>query len=370
MSKSKIKYIFINTILFTLVSILFVLIAEILFSLFHPASYVTTDILGRKIRTWERVKMVHFKYNEFETYDLEPNKKGQVKLAGSLNFEWRINTLSLRGPEIKKKKSDALRIFILGDSQTFGFVKEHNTYPSQLENILNDSLPIHVEVINGGVSGYGTFQCLWKLERLINKLKPDLVILTFFGSYSLKPCWGNDLYSNWSTINKHDISIMNSHEIIKKTSSNSSLKKLQQWIALHSHFYGLMSEIKRKILPANSVDSYNPDNDPNISEAWALTRDALLEAKNVSRVEANSDFFILYMPMISDLCSSDRRAADELKKMNLAFIDTFDGLKQIMNMKGDNLRSRLDAHYNGKALRKIADVTAISIIHWYHAKDK
>ena len=69
----------------------------------------------------------------------------------------------------------AVRILVLGDSFTFGEgVSDDETYSAVLET----SLP-GVEVLNGGVHGYGHDQMLLALEDLGPKVHPDLVLLGF-----------------------------------------------------------------------------------------------------------------------------------------------------------------------------------------------
>jgi hypothetical protein len=69
----------------------------------------------------------------------------------------------------------AVRILVLGDSFTFGEgVSDDETYSAFLEASLPD-----VEVLNGGVHGYGHDQMLLALEDLGPKVHPDLVLLGF-----------------------------------------------------------------------------------------------------------------------------------------------------------------------------------------------
>jgi lysophospholipase L1-like esterase len=54
---------------------------------------------------------------------------------------------------------DALRLFALGDSFTFGMgVEDAQTWPAQLESLLNSGGAGPVRVINGGTISYGVFQ--------------------------------------------------------------------------------------------------------------------------------------------------------------------------------------------------------------------
>lgn len=107
--------------------------------------------------------LFHSQYNEFEA-------------------EVRINARGLRDREIGYDNSGgALRILSLADS--FGEALQVNleqTYHKQLEGLLVDSLSRPVEVINGGVGGWGTDQeaIFYVAEGF--RYEPEIVLLAFF----------------------------------------------------------------------------------------------------------------------------------------------------------------------------------------------
>ncbi len=80
----------------------------------------------------------------------------------------RTNSLGLRSAEVTRAKpAGAFRILALGDSVTFGWgLRGEDAYPSQLASLLATLRPNqHFEVINAGVSGYGTWQQARWLEE-------------------------------------------------------------------------------------------------------------------------------------------------------------------------------------------------------------
>ncbi|MBE7552522.1 MAG: hypothetical protein HS126_15745 [Anaerolineales bacterium] len=107
--------------------------------------------------------LFHSQYNEFEA-------------------EVRINARSLRDREIGyDNPAGALRVLSLADS--FGEALQVNleqTYHKQLEDLLADSLGRPVEVINGGVGGWGTDQeaIFYVAEGF--RYEPKIVLLAFF----------------------------------------------------------------------------------------------------------------------------------------------------------------------------------------------
>ena len=88
-----------------------------------------------------------------------------------------INSLGLRGPEYPfKKPADKRRLLVLGDSFAWGYgVGDQDLFARQLDNRLNDW-----EVINSGVSGWGTDQQLLFLKEEGLRYSPDIVVVAFF----------------------------------------------------------------------------------------------------------------------------------------------------------------------------------------------
>jgi hypothetical protein len=93
-----------------------------------------------------------------------------------LDYRIRINSLGLRDREIVEKKPPGVRrVLLVGDSFVFGTGIEARWRTS---DILGRALQDNVEVINAGVSGWGTGQELVHYESTLRQLEPDVVILT------------------------------------------------------------------------------------------------------------------------------------------------------------------------------------------------
>ena len=157
----------------TCASIVAVLLAEITLRLFVP------DTRSPYI------------YDEFTGTRLEPGHKFVFQSEGySSNV---INSRGLRDREhTLKKPADTFRIAILGDSFSEAFqVAQENTFWSVLERDLQATSELknrNVEVINFGVSGFGTIQEWQMLEHYVGDYAPDLVLLAFLP--------GNDVRNN------------------------------------------------------------------------------------------------------------------------------------------------------------------------------
>jgi hypothetical protein len=96
-----------------------------------------------------------------------------------------VNSQGLRDVERTgyEKPPDIYRILLLGDSYVEGLrVPLEQTFGKVLEAELNASAPagLRYEVVNAGVSGWGTDQQLLWLRTEGAKYQPDLVLLAFF----------------------------------------------------------------------------------------------------------------------------------------------------------------------------------------------
>ena len=103
----------------------------------------------------------------------------------------RINSIGFRGPEVTLPKPEGVfRIAVLGDSFIEALqVNEHQTFCRVLSEQLSRKIQsCQFEIINCGVSGYGTAQQLQMLRHHVAPLTPDAVLLAVFP--------GNDIRNN------------------------------------------------------------------------------------------------------------------------------------------------------------------------------
>lgn len=90
-----------------------------------------------------------------------------------------INALGLRGPETTRDKPDGVRrVLILGDSVAFGWgIPETETFGRRLEAQLRASLACPIEVLNAGVSGYGSVEEAHYFLHEGLAFAPDVVLI-------------------------------------------------------------------------------------------------------------------------------------------------------------------------------------------------
>lgn len=116
------------------------------------------------------------------SFKLTPGFRG-AEVSDEFNVPIEINADGLRDrPFARPKPAGVLRILALGDSFTYGGgARAEDTYPKRLEARLNargDGR--RWEVINAGVSGYGTFHEAKFLRDEGWSYEPDFVILQVF----------------------------------------------------------------------------------------------------------------------------------------------------------------------------------------------
>jgi hypothetical protein len=126
-------------------------------------------------------KLKHRPYHE--TYDPvmgwvnKPFKDESVlfEFAPDRSFQVKQNSKGLRGPEAEYQKAPGMRrILFVGDSFFWGYGVEN---AEVLTEILQRKVGAQTEILNGGVTGYGTDQELLWLEKEGVKYQPDIVVL-------------------------------------------------------------------------------------------------------------------------------------------------------------------------------------------------
>jgi lysophospholipase L1-like esterase len=94
------------------------------------------------------------------------------------------NSIGIRDDEVGPKATDEFRVLCMGDSSIFGHgVELPQTFERQLQDRLQKLYPGRkIRVINGGVSGYSSFQGRQFFHELAPKIQPDVVVLGYYFS--------------------------------------------------------------------------------------------------------------------------------------------------------------------------------------------
>lgn len=97
-----------------------------------------------------------------------------------------------RGPEVSPAKPAAtLRVLCLGDSNTDGPL-EGGAWPEALSDLLSARTSRQVEVLNGGVTGYSSFQGAARAAREVPRFRPDVVLVAFGWNDASNAIGGDD----------------------------------------------------------------------------------------------------------------------------------------------------------------------------------
>ena len=143
------------------------LAAEIYVRLKSPYGYWTPTI--------ERARTFPYTGSVFCRYVFE--EKERVVREGDV--EYPINALGYRGRTFQvEKPSNTVRVLVYGGSTVLDLAASGDTdWPHQIEQVLRERGIENVEVINAGISGYTTFDCLGRLYSEGHRLSPDYVVL-------------------------------------------------------------------------------------------------------------------------------------------------------------------------------------------------
>ena len=108
-------------------------------------------------------------------YTLRAGYEGE----SAYGIPFRVSAQGFRSPEVAvPKPAGTKRVLLLGDSVTWGAgVREEETFARRLERSLGAELACPVEVVNTGVSGYGTIEELDVLEQEGLAFEPDVVVV-------------------------------------------------------------------------------------------------------------------------------------------------------------------------------------------------
>ncbi len=226
-------------------------------------------------------------------YALKPNLN--IRLHYN-NYDYRLktNSLGLASPEVPiEKPKGVYRVLVLGDafSMPEGFT---NGWTRGLESLVNSDgrrpggVP-KIQVINGGVTGYGPNESLAQYAELAPLLKPDITIYQFFA---------NEFFEAGQDFQTRRIGIG------LEAGDASKIERLIGRSQVISHINRYVTEAKErvrdepssyrrsrallKLFPAGPDDMYS-------DERLAHVESALSEMKQIAR-RCGSTFDVCYVP--------------------------------------------------------------------------
>jgi hypothetical protein len=192
---------------------------------------------------------VFYQPDEVRGYSLWPGVEGRYRREGAAQVS--INSDGLRDREhAKQKPANTFRVAVVGDSYAEAFqVEREKAFWSVLETKLKECPALggrEVEVINFGVSGYGTAQELLTLREKVWAYSPDLVLLAVTTN--------NDVLDNSRALKLTDEipyfrmqgDRLTLDDSFKHTAAfrlrNSALNRLGRWLREHLRFVQAIHE--------------------------------------------------------------------------------------------------------------------------------
>ena len=222
------------------------------------------------------------------------------------NGHVRINSAGLRDKEYSIERDNSKkRMVVLGDSYTAALqVDIDETYHGLLEVEYGEQL----EVLNFGVSGYGTAQELLTYKHYARKFQPDIVVLAFLP--------GNDIADNdkqlsngyprpYYTLGSGGLELDNAFRTSAKHIRKDLFYQIYYALTDNSIIFSLLDQLRYKTSVApllhgkdgEEVDNqgasdliYAPSSDKH-KEAWQLTERLLVKLSE--EIEADGAVFVL-----------------------------------------------------------------------------
>lgn len=171
MRSTKIRAVALNLVLVTVSVFAALLLFELYLALFNPSKVVA--------RPFFHIQSFFCQYDPVLGWENKPNYSGIVRIDTQTAFHVTHNAQGLRDKDHPyEKPTGVTRILALGDSFVWGFGVAQDELFSE---IIERDNP-RIEVINMGVSGYGTDQQFLTYTEEGYKYHPDLVVLAFYAN--------------------------------------------------------------------------------------------------------------------------------------------------------------------------------------------
>jgi lysophospholipase L1-like esterase len=221
------------------------------------------------------------------------------------SWEFRTNAQGFRDDEDYeyRKPAGQRRVLVLGDSHTQGFeARQSATFAKQLERRLRVK-GMDAQVLNTGISGFGTAEELMFLEHEGMKYHPDAVVLAFFAN-DFDDSIKSDLFE-----------LENGRLIVRNTSYTPGVKAIAVmnavpgafWLGQHSYLFSLFVntfwETAKEALRVTARKNLTTEYAVRVTEVNQYERElvvALLQRMKAVAHAANIPFVIVEIPSIAE----------------------------------------------------------------------
>ena len=162
--------------------------------IFKQAIFVSIILFGAITTTEVSFHLVGYQGNQFRSILFGDDLNSPLLFEESPFLWWKLRRnvvvpflgrkvatdslgLRVRAHDHTKESENDYRVLCLGDSSTFGWRMGYDqTYPYLLKQRLRQTLR-NVQVYNGGIPGYTSFQSLRLFESIVDRVKPQVVII-------------------------------------------------------------------------------------------------------------------------------------------------------------------------------------------------
>lgn len=266
------------------------------------------------------------------------------------SFPVRTNSFGLRNDEYSiQPKANTFRILCLGDSLTFGAgVRSDETYPKQLEVMLNSNHPGRYEVINGGVPAYDTWQEINYLKRYGWQFKPNLVVIGMYANDIVpRPETTPQLIDRSGTWQRFGLKRVIFDRLVHV------LKRSRLLLLLRDRSGKLINRLSPSPEYQHQLSLLNGTPDGFVQRGWGEVDTSFAELSNLSE-EYGFDVVLVFFPMADQLmknypnASYPSKAKDIAGRYGIRFIDLTSAFAKNFSDFG-SLFIPWDGHPNAKA---------------------
>lgn len=197
-----------------------------------------------------------------------------------------------------EKPPGVFRILLLGDSFMEALqVSFDESFPSRLEELLTEATGRPIEVINAGVSGWGTDDELTYLARSGLQFEPDLVFIAM--------TLHNDVNDNLA-LEYHDFrgGRIEERPVVEASDTEFAVQRVKDWVANSVHVYQIVRNLRRvhasragaKQLDDHLVTLIRKRPDARTEAGWEMTDQLLDKAVRIAR-ERGARTAVMLLPL-------------------------------------------------------------------------
>lgn len=256
-----------------------------------------------------------------------------------------------------------MKILCIGDSHTFGLgVDQDETYPAQLQRLLNQKSKTKIRIVNAGVPAYGWLEEQVMLNKVLGKVKPDIVVM--------QVSW-NDINDNGMGIPKYLIDKKGNliqSETKKRPGGfgqwgmkTGKLSPFQVFALKHSHLATLLINHWNKFL--YSVRQEEIDSELN-RRKWQVSETVIADIKNIL-TNKNIPLLVFIHPGIRFEKYNTRakmiyNIEDLLTANEISYYNLYSLMKQ--DLPREDIYISNDEHFNSNGYRLMAAVIADKLV--------